>query len=299
MEPGVDHQCSPDRFRVSLLLVNYKTYTELTACLHSLEDFVTGDLEVIVVDHATEPAGAAAVVQRFPWIHLIGIDENPGFASGVNRAAQVAAGRYFLLLNPDCVVSADVAGALADWLDEHPHVGACGALVRESNGTIQASARRFPDVTTGLGGRTSWLTRAWPTNLLTRRNLGPGAGATAPTEVDWVTGACMMVRRDGFDAVGGMDEKFFMYWEDADLCFRLKRAGWPTVYNPMVEVTHLTGRSSTYVPRESLIAFHRSAFRYFNKHSGRGARLLVPLVYLALQARLLAQLVSLRLSRPA
>jgi GT2 family glycosyltransferase len=103
----------------------------------------------------------------------------------------------------------------------------------------------------------------------------------------------MMVRRAAFDEIGGMDERFFLYWEDADLCRRLSKKGWATVYNPAASVTHLTSRSSAREPVRSLVEFHRSAFRYFLKHSGKAARLATPFVYLALNARLLFKLLLL------
>ena len=282
---------------VSILIVNYRTYEELASCLDSLRPFLADDLEVIVVDHASEPVAAARLLQRFPWIQFIDVSSNPGFAAGVNRAARGARGRHFLLLNPECVVDGDVAHALAAWLDVHPQVAACGGLVRQSDGSVQASARRFPDVTTAFAGRTSWLSQVWPTNQWTRRNLVSQQVLYDPIEVDWVSGACMMVRRDAFEAVKGMDEQFFLYWEDADLCFRLKRAGWSTVYNPIVGITHFTGRSSALARRQSLVAFHRGAYRYFAKHGGHFARAVAPLVFVALHARLFLKLASLELGR--
>jgi GT2 family glycosyltransferase len=281
--------------RISILIVHYRTYDELAACLESLQPFLADDLEVIVVDHASDPVAAAQLLRRCSWIRLIPVTINPGFAAGVNLAARAAAGRYIFLLNPDSSVGGDVPHVLAAWLDEHTGVAVAGGLVREHDGSIQASARRFPNVTTGFAGRTSWLSRVWPSNPWTRRNLFARAGQREPVEVDWVSGACMMVRRDAFDAVGGMDEQFFLYWEDADLCFRLKRAGWQTVYYPAVGITHLTGRSSALVKKQSLIAFHRSAFRYFLKHGSRFSRALSPLVFLALYARLGLKLAVLEL----
>jgi N-acetylglucosaminyl-diphospho-decaprenol L-rhamnosyltransferase len=283
--------------QVSILIVNYRAYQELASCLDSLRPFLADDLEVIVVDHVSEPVAAARLLQRFPWTELIPVSTNPGFAAGVNRAAGAATGRHLLLLNPDCVVDGDVAHRLAQQLEEHAQVGAVGGLVRESDGSVQASARRFPNFTTGFAGRTSWLSRVWPTNRWTRRNLVAREDIRDPMEVDWVSGACMMVRREAFEAVGGMDEKFFLYWEDADLCFRLRRAGWSTVYNPVAGVTHLTGRSSAMARKQSLIAFHRSAFRYYFKHGGRLRRVISPVVFLALSGRLALKLVSLELDR--
>ena len=282
---------------VSILIVNYRAYTELASCLESLRRFHIDDLEVIVVDHASDPTATAPLLQRFPWIRLLTVTSNPGFAAGVNRAARAARGKYFLLLNPDCIVDEDVAHTLVAWLEEHPRVGVVGPLVREPDASVQASARRFPNVTTGFAGRTSWLSRARPQNRWTRHNLVTPEIPNTPIEVDWVSGACMMVRRTAFEAVGGMDERFFLFWEDADLCFRLKRQRWLTTYNPVVAVTHLTGRSSSKARRASLIAFHRSAYRYFRKHGGPVARAAAPVVFLALHARLFLKLASLHLWR--
>ena len=290
-----DHAPDERTIRVSILIVHYRTYGELAACLDSVQPFVADRIEVIVVDHASDPAAAAQLLQRYPSIRLIPSDANPGFAAGVNTAARAATGRFLLLLNPDSIVDGDVPQVLAASLEEHPDVAVAGGLVREHDGTVQASARRFPNVTTGFAGRTSWLSRVWPSNPWTRRNLVARADQREPVEVDWVSGACMMVRRDAFDAVGGMDEQFFLYWEDADLCFRLKRAGWRTVYYPAVGITHLTGRSSALVKKQSLIAFHRSAFRYFLKHGGRFSRVVSPLVFMALYTRLGLKLAAVEL----
>ena len=141
-------------------------------------------------------------------------------------------GAYLYLVNPDAVVAPDAALTLAAWLDEHPGVAVVGSLVLDPDGAIQGSARRFPGVSTFFGGRTAWMTRQFPRNALTRRNILTGPHVREPLEVDWVSGASMMIRRAAFDAVGGMDERFFLYWEDADLCKRLRDAGLATVYHP-------------------------------------------------------------------
>jgi len=271
---------------VSVLIVNYRAYDELRACLASLQPFVAPDLEVVVVDHDSQPADFAAVVRQHPWVHWLPTSENRGFAAGVNRAAGVARGQFLLLLNPDCVLQGDVARELAAALDERPRAAVAGGIVRESDGTLQASARRFPGLTTGLAGRTSALSRWWPSNPLTRRNLAALAPGQRTIDVDWVSGACLLVRRAAFDLVGGMDEQFFLYWEDADLCYRLKQRGWGTIYTATSGVTHHTGRSSARQFGPSRVAFHRSAFRYHWKHAGVIGRLLAPLVWLALYGRL-------------
>jgi GT2 family glycosyltransferase len=145
-------------------------------------------------------------------------------------------------------------------------------------------------VTTAIAGRSSWLTRTFPNNPLSRHNLPALDSRTRPLDVDWVSGACMLVRRDAFDQVGGMDEEFFLYWEDADFCRRLGQHGWRTVYFPGASIVHAGGRSSIHAYCESLGAFHTSALLLFRKHAPRGARPLWPLVRVALQARLHAML---------
>jgi GT2 family glycosyltransferase len=272
--------------RVAVVIVNYRTYAELGACLESLGRSTTPTV-TIVVDQQSDPAAADAIARQFPHVTLIRLEGNSGFAAGVNRGARDARTSYLLLLNPDTIVKPDLCGWLAAWLDAHPEVGIAGPRLENEDGSIQASARRFPDCTTAIAGRSSWLTRVVPGNRLSRRNL-PGLDVSAgdAMEVDWVSGACMMIRRDVFEAVGGMDEEFFLYWEDADFCRRVARSGWRTVYCPTVGAIHAGGRSSRQATDQSLLAFHRSAFRLFWKHAGAGGRLVAPLVFAGLRVRL-------------
>ncbi|CAN5461078.1 glycosyltransferase family 2 protein [soil metagenome] len=272
--------------RVAVVIVNYQTYAELHACLASLGP-PRDEFAFVVVDHSTTPRAADDIGAAFPHIHLLRVDANEGFAAGVNRGARLLDARYTLLLNPDSIASPDLAPRLADWMDAAPDVGAAGPRIENADGSIQASARRFPDLTTGIAGRSSWLTRVLPRNPLSRRNLDPATRLHAgPANVDWVSGACMIVRREAFESVGGMDEGFFLYWEDADFCRRLTQTGWRIVYNPGFTVRHTGGASSRHAADASLVAFHDSAYRLFTKHAAFPARLLKPAVYLALRIRL-------------
>ncbi len=242
--------------------------------------------EILVVDHAPESAALGAIRTRFPHARILEAEENRGFGAGMNAAARLARGEYLLLLNPDTIVASDLVDTLAGWLDAHAAVGIVGPLVRTADGRIEPSARRFPGWSTVFGGRRSWLTRLWPGNPAARRNLLTGPTVADPIDVDWVSGACLMMRRDVYTTLGGFDEGFFMYWEDADLCLRARRGGWRVSYHPGASVTHLGARASAQRSREAAIAFHQSVYRYYLKHGGRGRRLLAPFVFAALKLRL-------------
>ena len=270
--------------RVSVLVVNYRAYAELDCCLHSLLD-QAGLSSVIVVDHASVRDQCAALEARYPNVTWLARHDNPGFGAGVNFAARQASGDYLYVVNPDAVVGAGAVLALSRWLDTHPNVGVAGSLVRDSDGTIQGSARRFPTFSTLFAGRSSWLTRRFPANPLSRMNVLTGPHVTEPRQVDWVSGASMMIRRKAFDAVGGFDERYFLYWEDADFCRRLLSCGWHTAYVPQAEIVHHGSRSSRSQLRP-MVAFHRSAFRYYFTHSGRLGTLASPFAAAVLTLRL-------------
>jgi GT2 family glycosyltransferase len=273
-----------------VIIVNYRSYPELTRCLESLETERARLARVLVVDHECDAEKAARVVSRYPWIQLVERNTNEGFATGVNVGARLGTASSLLILNPDCVVVPGACERLLDFLAQRPDAAVAGPRILNSDGTLQGSARRFPNFTTAIAGRSSWLTRVFPGNKLSRWNLPALDAGTEPIEVDWVSGACMIVRRNAFETIGGMDERFFLYWEDADLCRRFHENGWRVVYYPGATVVHVGGRSSIHAESASLIAFHRSAYVLFRKHARGAATLLHPFVYLALQVRVRAML---------
>lgn len=275
---------------VDLVIVNYRSYEELSRCLLSLEGARRMLGRVTVVDHDSNLTAAAGISVRFPWIELIQRETNEGFATGVNLGVARGRADYVLLLNPDCVADRDTLERLVSFAHAHHDVAVVGPRILNPDGTVQGSARRFPGWSTFIAGRSSWLTRHFPGNPLSRWNLPALDETTNPVEVDWVSGACMLLRRDAFHWVHGMDEQFFLYWEDADLCKRLGQNGWRTIYLPTASIEHACGRSSAHAYRESLAAFHASAFTLFRKHGGRSWQWLAPVVYVALRLRLRALL---------
>ena len=277
---------------VSVLIVNYRVYDDLDRALRSLELCLRPADEVLVFDQESDEVEAVRLAQAHPRVRIIAHKGNVGFAAGINRAARDASSPYLLWLNPDTLVEGPLIGTLEDWLSQHPGVAVAGPRVLNPDGSLQASARRFPGLSTGLAGRSTWLTRRFPQNRLTRRNL-PGRDAQAPVEVDWLAGSCLMTRRTIFEALGGLDESFFMYWEDADFCRRAKDAGLgSTVYLPHACVRHVGGASAAHAKRAAVRAFHRSAHHFYRKHATPWQRVVSPAVGLVLRLR--AGLLALR-----
>jgi N-acetylglucosaminyl-diphospho-decaprenol L-rhamnosyltransferase len=276
---------------ISVVIVNYKSYAELDACLASLACRPASDVEVVVVDHASSDADLTRIRASHPSFIPAPTPDNRGFSAGVNAGARLATGRHLLILNPDTQVMPGALEAMVGYLDAHPEAAVVGARVENPSGTVQRSARRFPTMLTGLAGRSSLFTRLWPGNPLSRRDVLADAHTTTPIEVDWVAGSCMAVRSEAFEQVGGMDERYFLYWEDADLCKRLREAGWRTVYLPSAVVIHGVGRSRRHARSLSVRAFHRSAYLYFARHrAGRFRAVSLPIAWALLHARMVAKL---------
>jgi GT2 family glycosyltransferase len=266
----------------AVLIVNYRAYASLASCLSSLAPRLRQDDEVVVVDYESDRAKLNAAVAGREQVSTLPRADNLGFAAGVNLAAARTRAPLLLLLNPDTIVESSLLDELERLMAANPGIGIAGPLVLNADGTVQRSARRFPGMTTLLGGRTSWLSQRFPNNWFSRRNL---IEATGITDVDWVSGSCLMTRRDVFQSLGGLDESFFMYWEDADYCRRARLAGSRCVYAPVVSVRHVGGVSAAQNRAKMVRAFHESAFRLYWKHAGGLGRLAAPAVWLALWVR--------------
>jgi N-acetylglucosaminyl-diphospho-decaprenol L-rhamnosyltransferase len=268
---------------VAVLIVNFRTYDSLDRCLASLEPFLRPGDEVVVVDWVTDEGTRRPLAERHRFVRWVPSTENLGFAVGINRAAAATAAPVLVWLNPDTVVEGPILRDLEAWLQANADVAVAGPKVLNGDGTVQPSARRFPGLSTVLGGRSTWLTRTFPNNWFSRRNLLQGEGRHS-AEVDWLAGSCLATPRATFERLGGLDESFFMYWEDADYCRRATALGFTCHYVPTSAVRHSGGASSAHNVVPSIRAFHRSAFRLFWKHAG-AARIFAPLVWLGLKAR--------------
>jgi GT2 family glycosyltransferase len=281
---------------VAVLIVNFRVYDELDAALASLDRALDPADEVIVIDQESDAVALAGVAAHHPRVVMVPQESNTGFAAGVNAAVRRTSAPLLLWLNPDTRVDENAVRVLERWMRDHPETGVAGPRVLNEDGSVQPSARRFPGPSTALGGRTTWLTRVWPGNWLTRRNLSP-SDAAVPAHVDWLTGACLMTRRDLFDRLGGLDESFVLYWEDADYCRRAAALGSRSTYVPAAVVRHFGGRSAAKDAARSTRLFHSSAYRLYRKHAGPGARLLAPFARMGLWLR--GELLARRADRAA
>jgi GT2 family glycosyltransferase len=250
---------------VAAVLVNYNSGTELRRALESIEREASGSWEAVVVDNASTDGSEAAALD-FPPVRLVRNRDNVGFARGVNQAVtQCHAGRI-LVMNPDCQLMPGSLSPLMAILDGDAKCAIAAPRILDPDGSPQGNARGDPDMLTGLFGRTSSLRRTLPGLEVARRNVVDGTRNDESIGVDWVSGACMLARREAMASVGGFDERYFMYWEDADLCRRLRERGYTIRYVPTAAAVHRVGHSSRTARAQSVRAFHDSAYLYYSTH---------------------------------
>ncbi len=254
---------------LSVIIVSWNVRGLLARCLESIAAPNELDVEVIVVDSASTDSSAAMVAERFPSVRLIALVHNAGFSICNNIGLRESRGRHIMLLNPDTEVIGDALVQMVRYLDAHADVGAVGPHTLNSDGTTQSTRRRFPTLATALFEST-WLQPYAPRGLLDRYYVvGPPDDATL--DVDWVQGSALMVRREAYAQVGGLDEGYVMYSEEMDWCRRIKGAGWRVVYLGSARIVHHGGKSSEQVTARRHIHFQTSKVRYFRKHHGRAA----------------------------
>jgi hypothetical protein len=264
---------------LSIIIVSWNVRDLLRACLQSIDSQRGGlELEVIVVDGASVDGSPAMVAESFPRVKLIACDDNVGFPRGNNIGLAEANGRFLLLLNPDTEIKGNALSEMVRYLEAHSDVGLLGPQLLNRDGSIQSSRRRFPNMATALVEST-WLEPVAPQNIM-RHYYALDLPDDQVSDVDWVMGACMLIRREIFSTVGGLDEAFYMYSEELDWCRRIKDAGWRVVYLPTAQVLHHVGKSSEQAVTARHINFQRAKLRYFRKYYGAAATAVIRLVLL-------------------
>jgi GT2 family glycosyltransferase len=254
---------------VSIVLVSWNTRQLLLDCLEALPAAL-GNLraDVWVVDNGSSDGSVAAVQHAYPGVRLIPNLENRGFAAANNQAIRASTGRYVLLLNSDTIPQPGSIAALARFLDQQHTAGIVGARLLNADRSLQPSWAAFPRTWAEIIGKQRRTRRRYATN-----------NDTIAYSVDWVGGACLLIRRTTIEQIGVLDERFFMYCEEMDWCLRAKRRGWQICYLPTACVIHLGGQSSRQASTRMKAELYRSKALFFAKHYGhRRAWLFIMLV---------------------
>lgn len=279
---------------LDVIVVNYNAGEHLRRCVASIfERAGSAAVEVILVDNDSHDGSAKAVERSFPQIELIQNAHNRGFGSAVNQGIVAGTSDRIFVLNPDAEISTGDLGSLLDHAKAHPQAGAIGVLVRDPDGTLYPSARRIPSLSEAAGH--ALVGPFKKDNRWSRSYTMDGWDRMSERDVDWVSGSAMLLQRRVIERVGAFDPEYFMYAEDADLCTRIREAGYEVRFTPLLEVIHDQGLS-TRGSRRMIWEHSRSVYRYFDKHYAKGwRRALLPAAKAVLWLR--AAVVSRRMWR--
>ncbi len=281
-------------FDISVCIVTLNARDYLRDCLDSIESSASNlKVEVIVVDNHSSDGTLEMLEKEFDWVKVIKNEANEGFARPTNKALRLAKGRYYLLLNPDTLVLDDALQVLSNFLEAHPEIGVCGPKALNRDGTMQKACRRGVSRPWAVFTYFSGLSTIFPHSKLLGGYLLNYIDEDAIHEVDGVSGSCMLIRREVTEAIGFLDERYFAYQEDADFCFRAKKAGWKVYYCPEAKITHFGGLGGSRVfPYRSVYEWHRSYFLYYRKNLASDYFFLFNwFYYLAMGLKLLISLV--------
>jgi GT2 family glycosyltransferase len=253
---------------LSICIPTLEAKTLLRECLRSIYANTRAlAFEIIVVDNASQDGTVEMLQTEFPGVRVIVNDHNAGFSKPTNQALRISQGRYALLLNNDAVVLPDALDRLVAFADAHPAIGICGPKVLNRDGTLQKQCRRSFATPWDLFCYFSGLATLFPKSRLFARYLVTYEGEDQTHAVDAVSGSCMLIRRAGLDQIGWLDERFFAYQEDADYCFRAKKAGWQVYYYPAAHIIHYASHDGSRInPYRSIFEWHRSYFIYYRKN---------------------------------
>lgn len=249
---------------ISIIIVNWNTRELILKCLESIYEYPpTGEFEIWVVDNASTDGSADAIREHFPEIQLIASQENLGFAEGNNIALDKATGKYMLLLNPDAEVREGALDALIRFMEENPEAGAAGPLTLNSDLSLQVSCYPFPTLFRELW-RLFHLDQLRPFGIYRMEQWE----TRQPRRVEVLQGACMILRKEAIEQIGVLDQDYFIYTEEVDLCYRLNKGKWHLYWVPEATVIHHAGKSTNQIAPQMFLQLYRSKILYFRKHHG-------------------------------
>lgn len=260
-----------DAVELSVVIVNYNGGELVKTCVGSVfKSAPRRSFEVIVVDNGSTDGSPEQIGAAYPKVQLIHRQRNEGLAKAFNEGVAAMRGRYLLSLDDGTRVLPGAIDALLDFMDAHPQAGAAGARLYDPDMTVQPVARRFPHPLNAILGRRSLATKFFPNSPIVKRYLmAEFADSIEPFEVDWNSSAAMVVRRTAIEQAGAMDPRYFVYWADADWCYRLRKANWDIYCVPRSQVVHLENLRTGYRPRPKtrmILDFHIGAYRFYRNN---------------------------------
>ena len=273
---------------ISICIVNYNTKDHLKACLRSIiDDPPMQSFEIIVVDNHSTDGSNTMIRQDFANVEYIYNAENLGYAGAVNQALQKAKGNFIILLNADTLMLPGTLSSMFTFLTQHPSIGIAGCRITYPNGKLQRSCRSYPTLM-NLISENFYLDKLFPFISLFNRPFMSDFKYDSTRQVDVIMGAFMAVRRKVIEEIGGMDERFFMYSEETDWCYRTKQSGWEIIFYPDAKIVHSESASTTQNLIPMFIQLHKSHILFIEKYHGRIYKLSVKVVlYLGLILRLI------------
>ncbi|AMM21716.1 N-acetylglucosaminyl-diphospho-decaprenol L-rhamnosyltransferase [Frondihabitans sp. PAMC 28766] len=255
---------------VGVVTITYSPGDTLEQFIRSFETEQSAGSDIVVVDNGSTDGAPERAAEQHSGVRLIHAPGNVGYGSAANIGVRSLdpGVEWVLVCNPDTQVTPGAVDHLVEAAKAHPRAGVLGPRILEPDQTVYPSARSLPSIRTGIGHAV--LSGVWPTNPWTKRYQQRDVSSSdEAVPVGWLSGAFLLIRREAFDAVGGFDDAFFMYFEDVDLGRRMHLAGWQNVFVPTATVVHIGGASTESVAGAMVLAHHRSAYRYIAKtHPG-------------------------------
>lgn len=263
-------------FKISIIIVTWNSQEYITDCLNSILKNQTIRKQIFVVDNNSTDKTVQIIKKNFPNIELIENNKNNGFTFACNQGIEKSSGKYVLLLNPDTILTPHSLDKLIAFMERQDNVGAVGPQLLNMDGTIQPSCRSFPSQKIYLWEFTG-LSRLFPEHpRFSSWKMGYFShDKTAP--VDQPMGACLLIRKRAIDQVGQLDNNFFMFYSEVDLCYRLKQAGWDIYFYPEAKVYHYQGASVKKIRKRMIVSTHKSAIDFLRKHQ-IGSKITLPII---------------------
>ncbi len=254
---------SPD---VSIIIVSYNSATYIERCLRSIYE-LTHDVtyEIILVDNQSTDTTIQLVERNFPEVVIIKNQKNFGFAAANNKGIAASKGKFVLLLNPDTEFKSTLLNECSEYLQLHSNVGCVGPQILNSDGSLQRTGVSFPSLWNGFV-EIFFLDNLFPNSKLFGRHRRLFDNPNDEQTVDYLQGSCLMIPKTLLEILGGMDDCFFLYFEETDLCYRLKQGGWRTVYFPQAKLLHYGGSGTDYYNEFRLKQYHKSFIYFITKH---------------------------------